>query len=86
MVRKASVSLVKEDVQLIPTLTIKQVARLLNMHSNTVIRWIMRGIIRPYYITTGGSQRFRLEDIARFLSEPDINLKKQRRLIGCTQM
>ena len=86
MKSKTSTLMVKEDIQLIPTMTIRQVARLLNMHSNTVIRWIMRGIIRPYYITTGGSQRFRLEDIARFLSEPDINLKKQRRLIGCTQM
>ena len=83
MVSKASVSVAKEDVELIPTLTIKQVARLLNMHVNTVIRWIMRGIIMPYYITSSGNQRFRLEDIARFLSEPDVNARKQRRLIRC---
>ena len=85
MVSKASVSMAKEDVELIPTLTIKQVARLLNMHVNTVLRWIMRDIIRPYYITSSGNQRFRLEDIARFLSDPNINVKKQRSLIGCTQ-
>ena len=83
MVSKTSSPTVKEDVQLIPTLTIRQVARLLNMHSNTVMRWIVRGIISPYCITSKGNQRFRLEDIARFLSESDPNGRKKRRTIRC---
>ena len=81
---KTSTPIVKDNVKT-TTLTIRQVSRLLNMHSNTVTRWIVRGIIRPYCITSNGNQRFRLEDIARFLSEPDVNVRKQRRLIGCTQ-
>ena len=65
--------------QFIPTLTIRQVARLLDMHSNTVTRWSDRGIIKPYCINSGGDQRFRLEDIARFLSEPSGNGRKRKK-------
>jgi len=59
--------------QMTPMLTVRQVARLLNIHSNTVRRWSDQGIIRAYRITRRGDRRFRREDIARFLAELNVN-------------
>ena len=55
--------------QMGPMLTVKEVAQLLHIHSNTVRRWSDRGIIMAYRITRRGDRRFRQEDIARFLTE-----------------
>jgi excisionase family DNA binding protein len=52
-----------------PMLTVRDVARLLNVHSNTVRRWSDRGILRVYRITRRGDRRFRREDITSFLAE-----------------
>ena len=52
-----------------PMLTVREVARLLHIHSNTLRRWSDRGVIRAYRITRRGDRRFRQEDIDRFLAE-----------------
>ena len=52
-----------------PMLTVKDVARLLNIHVNTVRRWSDQNIIKSYRVTTRGDRRFRQEDIARYLAE-----------------
>ncbi len=52
-----------------PMLTVREVARLLNIHGNTVRRWSDQGIIRAYRITRRGDRRFRREDITHFLTE-----------------
>jgi excisionase family DNA binding protein len=52
-----------------PMLTVREVARLLHVHTNTVRRWSDRGIIKAYRITRRGDRRFRRVDIARFLAE-----------------
>ena len=49
-------------------LTVREVARLLNIHGNTVRRWSDQGIIRAYRITRRGDRRFRREDITHFLT------------------
>lgn len=54
-----------------PMLTVKDVARLLHVHVNTLRRWSDQGIIRAYRITRRGDRRFKQEDIARFLAEYD---------------
>ncbi len=60
-----------------PMLTIKDVARLLNIHVNTARRWSDQGILKSYRITRRGDRRFRQEDIALFLAEyNDFNTKK----------
>ena len=56
-----------------PMLTVKEVAQLLHIHSNTVRRWANQGIIKAYRITRRGDRRFRREDIARFLAELSTN-------------
>jgi len=55
--------------QMEPMLTVREVARLLNIHSNTVRRWSDRGIIRAYRIARRGDRRFKRGDIDRFLAE-----------------
>ena len=56
-----------------PMLTVREVARLLHVHANTVRRWSDRGIIRSYRITRRGDRRFKREDIARFLADLRVN-------------
>jgi len=50
-------------------LTTSDVARLLNVHVNTVRRWSNQGILMAYRIGPRGDRRFRGEDIAGFLHE-----------------
>jgi excisionase family DNA binding protein len=63
--------------EIMPMLTVKDVARLLHIHVNTARRWSDKGILKSYRITRRGDRRFRQEDIARFLAEyNDFNMKK----------
>jgi excisionase family DNA binding protein len=63
--------------QIMPMLTVKDVASLLHIHVNTARRWSDQGILKSYRITRRGDRRFRQEDIARFLAEyNDFNTKK----------
>jgi len=55
-----------------PMLTVREVARLLHVHANTVRRWSDRGIIKAYRITSRGDRRFRLEDVAYFIAELNV--------------
>jgi len=57
------------EVKLDNMLTVKEVARLLHIHPNTLRRWSNRGRIRAYRITPRGDRRFRREEITRFLAE-----------------
>lgn len=50
-----------------PMLTTSDVARLLNVHINTVRRWSNQGILRTYRIGSRGDRRFQREDITSFL-------------------
>jgi excisionase family DNA binding protein len=48
-------------------LTARQVARLLNVHVNTVRRWNDRGILKAYRIGPRGDRRFNRDDVDMFL-------------------
>ena len=52
-----------------PMLTVNDVARLLNVHINTVRRWSNQGILKAYRVGSRGDRRFRQEDITSFLSQ-----------------
>jgi len=56
-------------------LTTSDVARLLNVHINTLRRWSNKGIIRMYRIGPRGDRRFRREDIASFLTKSEARSK-----------
>ncbi len=49
-------------------LTTSDVARLLNIHINTVRRWSNEGKLRAYRIGSRGDRRFQRADIASFLA------------------
>jgi len=48
-------------------LTVKQVAFILNVHTNTVRRWQKDGLLKAYSIGPQRNIRFREEDIMDFL-------------------
>jgi len=50
-------------------LTASELARLLNVHINTIRRWSNRGILKTYRIGPRGDRRFSKKDIASFLAE-----------------
>lgn len=50
-------------------LTIRDVARFLNVHINTVRRWSNKGVIKAYRIGSRGDRRFRREDVDALLKE-----------------
>ena len=58
-----------------PMLTTSDVARLLNVHINTVRRWSNQGVIKAYRIGSRGDRRFRQEDVNGFLSKQSLNSK-----------
>lgn len=58
-----------EYENLAPMLTTSEVARLLNVHINTVRRWSNQGILKTYRIGSRGDRRFYREDITGFLSD-----------------
>jgi excisionase family DNA binding protein len=49
-------------------LNARQVARILNVHVNTVRRWNDRGILKAYRIGPRGDRRFNKADIDMFLT------------------
>lgn len=65
-----------DDRQIRPMLTVREVAELLHIHTNTVRRWSDQGVLRAYRIAHRGDRRFRREDVARFLAE--LNYGKNR--------
>lgn len=63
-----------------PMLTASDVARLLNVHLNTVRRWSNQGVLKAYRIGSRGDRRFKQEDIAYFLSRENRRAGNVRRL------
>ncbi|HEY56307.1 MAG TPA: helix-turn-helix domain-containing protein [Dehalococcoidia bacterium] len=55
--------------EIAPMLTTSEVARLLNVHINTVRRWSNQGVLKTYRIGSRGDRRFHREDITEFLSQ-----------------
>ena len=62
-----------------PMLTTSEVARLLNVHINTVREWSNRGILKAYRISPRGDRRFRQDDIAGFLLQESKTTKRGKR-------
>jgi len=50
-------------------LDVKRVARILNVHINTVRRWSNQGLLKTYRIGPRGDRRYQYDDVTRFLEE-----------------
>jgi len=57
------------DERMSNMLTLREVAKLLHVHPNTLRRWSNDGRIKAYRITSRGDRRFKREEVARFLAE-----------------
>ena len=51
-----------------PMLTTSEVARILNVHINTIRRWSNQGVLKAYRIGSRGDRRFKKADIDEFFS------------------
>ena len=51
-------------------LTTREVARILNLHINTVRRWSNQGILRAYRVGSRGDRRFIRQDVENLLTKP----------------
>jgi excisionase family DNA binding protein len=54
-------------------ITTRELAKLLNIHINTVRKWSDQGIIKSYRIGKRCDRRFSREDIALFLEQTSYN-------------
>ena len=57
------------DEQMGDMLTVREVAELLHIHTNTLRRWSDKGRIVAYRINPRGDRRYRLQDIEGFLAQ-----------------
>ena len=48
-------------------LSVREVAKLLHVHTNTLRRWSDQGLIRAYRINARGDRRYAREDITKFV-------------------
>ena len=55
-------------------LTVREVAELLHVHSNTARRWSDLGLIKSYRVGPRGDRRFKAEDLNNFVSTVKSNL------------
>ena len=58
-------------------LTTRDVARMFNIHINTVRRWSNLGVLEPYRFGPRGDRRFRKEDIINFLANSRADVQGQ---------
>jgi excisionase family DNA binding protein len=58
---------VLDEKEINPMLTTNEVARLLNVHINTVRRWSNTGVLRAYRICARGDRRFKRIDVLSLL-------------------
>ncbi|HEX78803.1 MAG TPA: helix-turn-helix domain-containing protein [Dehalococcoidia bacterium] len=56
-----------------PMLTTSEVARILNLHINTIRKWSNQGILKAYRIGSRGDRRFKKEDIDNFFARDKRN-------------
>ena len=68
----------ESNKEIAPMLTTSDVARILNIHINTVRRWSNQGRLKSYRIGSRGDRRFRREDIASFLVQRSKKTKVKR--------
>ena len=71
-------TIMDNEEQLSEMLTVREVARLLHVHPNTLRRWSNNGRIKAYRITARGDRRFKRSDVARFLAELNGRVEQTR--------
>lgn len=70
----------RHHIRVRSTLTASDVARLLNVHLNTVRRWSNQGLLKTYRIGPRGDRRYQQKDIGEFIVEQANKRKNHKHL------
>ncbi len=57
------------DGRTVELMTVRDVARALQVHPNTLRRWSDKGLIKAYHITQRGDRRFMRQEVMHFLRD-----------------
>ena len=63
----------KSNFEVGQLLKVKEVARILHIHENTVRRWSDKGVLKSYRIGSRGDRRFIQDDIIHFIARLNKN-------------
>jgi len=58
--------MVKKKIELPQLLTIQQVSKMLNVHSETLRRWDKKGRLKAIRVGSRGDRRYRKEEIEKY--------------------
>ena len=68
------------DREIVPKLTLSEVAHMLQVHTKTALGWNDQGVIRAYRLNRRGDREFRRKDITRSLSRLEAQRGSPREL------
>jgi excisionase family DNA binding protein len=74
------------DPQAQEHLTLREAARRIGVHENTVRNWVERGLLQPVRVEGLRYQRFRADEIDRVAHEQEVSSEKARRTEGTTEL
>lgn len=69
--KAVAMKLIKDNTQQLNLLPVREAARLLHVHENTIRRWATDGFLPCVKIGPRGDRRFRITDIYKMLERPD---------------
>ena len=67
-------------------LTLREAARRIGVHENTIRNWVARGLIKSAKVPGSRYQRFRADDIDRVAHQQEVSSEKARRTEGTTEL
>ena len=67
-------------------LTLRDAARRIGVHENTIRNWVSRGLLQPVNVPGSRYQRFRADDIDRLAHQQEVSSEKARRTEGTTEL
>jgi excisionase family DNA binding protein len=67
-------------------LTLRDAARRIGVHENTVRNWVKRGVLEPVTVPGSRYRRFQADDIDRVAHQQEVSSAKARRTEGTTEL
>ena len=67
-------------------LTLRDAARRIGVHENTIRNWVSRGLLEPVKVAGSRYQRFRADDIDHVAHQQRVSSEKARRTEGTTEL
>ena len=67
-------------------LTLRDAARRIGVHENTIRNWVSRGLLQPVKVAGVRYQRFRADDIDQVAHQQQVSSEKARRTEGTTEL